>query len=49
LVCGHFVIPAGHSLGGGVAALVTLLLQQPGAAPHGASACTTVNLKSLLC
>jgi hypothetical protein len=27
----HFVTPAGHSLGGGVAALVTLLLQQPGA------------------
>lgn len=27
----------GHSLGGGVAALVTLLLQQPGAAPRSCS------------
>ncbi|WIA34143.1 hypothetical protein OEZ86_012507 [Tetradesmus obliquus] len=31
------LVVAGHSLGGGVAALVTLLLQQPGAAPRSCS------------
>lgn len=34
---GCFARGTGHSLGGGVAALVTLLLQQPGAAPRGIS------------
>jgi pimeloyl-ACP methyl ester carboxylesterase len=45
-LCFMFTTPAGHSLGGGVAALVTLLLQQP-CACHlcGVSACTGVNLE----
>lgn len=48
-----FVVSArttGHSLGGGVAALVTLLLQQPGAAPRGISGvrCITIGPPAVL-
>lgn len=48
-VCLSVCLP-GHSLGGGVAALVTLLLQQPGAAPRGISGvrCITIGPPAVL-